>query len=246
MMQQKIYNILFLFFSFYYCLGSLIPLHLIYTDSHLVLLEQWLLPSLQDSVEIIIHYLPQECPSGKFLQKGWKKTTIKKVEIIVEAIKHCTTGWFIYSDVDIQFFRPVVEELANLLENHDIVFQKDNPHGTVCSGFFACKANEKTWRLWERVLNFMLESNYSDQGALNYILKTNITDLGLQWNYLPLTYYGGGSLTGKMWKIGKLLKIPHNIALHHANWTIGITNKIAQLAAVKKMVTYYQTLGKKI
>ena len=38
------------------------------------------------------------------------------------------------------------------------------------------------------------------------------------------------------WEPGCELNIPQDIVMHHANWTIGIENKIAQLQYVRDIV----------
>ncbi|MFA5008208.1 MAG: putative nucleotide-diphospho-sugar transferase [Candidatus Omnitrophota bacterium] len=58
----------------------------------------------------------------------------------------------------------------------------------------------------------------------------------VKWGYLPKEFFGGGTLTGKLWSPGMSLPIPKNIILHHANWTIGVENKIAQLKYVRGVV----------
>ncbi len=58
----------------------------------------------------------------------------------------------------------------------------------------------------------------------------------VQWDYLPIEFFGGGTLTGKPWRPGQRLPVPGNIIMHHANWTVGIKNKIAQLTYVRKVV----------
>lgn len=58
----------------------------------------------------------------------------------------------------------------------------------------------------------------------------------LKIKHLPATFFGGGTFTADLWKPGDDLIIPDNIILHHANWTIGIENKLEQLKYVKDAV----------
>ena len=48
---------------------------------------------------------------------------------------------------------------------------------------------------------------------------------------------GGGTFTGHGWKPEQKLTIPDEILMHHANYTQGIKNKIAQLKYVKTVVS---------
>jgi hypothetical protein len=54
---------------------------------------------------------------------------------------------------------------------------------------------------------------------------------------LPDTFLSGGTLTGKRWNPGDYLQLLDGIYMHHANWTIGVENKITQLKYVKALVT---------
>jgi hypothetical protein len=58
----------------------------------------------------------------------------------------------------------------------------------------------------------------------------------MKWKYLPVEFFGGGTLTGTLWEPGLPLTVPENIFVHHANWTVGVSNKIAQLSYVRKIV----------
>lgn len=58
----------------------------------------------------------------------------------------------------------------------------------------------------------------------------------LKVNHLPNTFFSGGTFSANLWKPNEHLMIPDDIILHHANWTIGIKNKIEQLNYVRKIV----------
>ncbi len=214
-------------------------LYAIYTPSHAVLKDNWFLPSIQDDFDLVIEFHEQTCPSANFLSKGWTSTTIKKVELIIRAIQENWGKVFIFSDVDIQFFSPIQNKIEQLMDGKDMVIQKNNPQNSsrekICSGFFACRGNKKTLQLWQNVLQLMLHNKkISDQNALNICLKKK-SNQNVVWDYLPITFFGGGTLTGHrgyLWTPGKKLPIPQNIVMHHANWTIGTKNKIAQLRYV--------------
>jgi hypothetical protein len=208
-----------------------------YTPSHESLFLEWFLPSFKtynSDIELIVQKIDQTCESAMFKKKGWKATTLQKVQMIIEAIHRTWNYYFIYSDVDVQFFGPIKKELELLLQEYDLVIQKDHPKGTVCSGFFACRSNEKTLALWQDVYKAMETiEKYSDQGALNYCLIKKKNPYDIAWTFLPKTYFGGATLTGHSWNPGQHLLIPVNPKMHHANWTVGIEHKIEQLKYVK-------------
>lgn len=210
-----------------------------YTPSHAIFKDEWFIPTLnalKESCNVVIKFYPQECAQAQWMRPGWTDTTLHKIELILEAIEKHWGDIFIYADIDIQFFAPFVADVLQRMEGLDLVFQRHNPQGVVCSGFFACRANQTTKDFFLMVQSMMQKNKkMSDQPAINHQLKKH-TDLA--WDYLPDTFFGGGtrSATSKAWEPGDGLDIPEGIILHHANCTRGIKNKLAQLAYVRKVV----------
>src|SRR6266404_5466514 len=237
-------NMYYIFIACLFCVTKFfsqekIKLYALYTPSHKVLKDQFFLPSIQDDFDVVCELYDQTCPSAKFMDEGWTQTTMKKVDLIIRAIKENWGSIFIFSDVDIQFFCPIQKKILKLMEGKDIVMQKNSPNGVLCTGFFACRGNEKTLQLWTDVKKTM-EKNClnSDQNSFNRCIKRNAQSnpYNVVWAYLPNSFFGGGTLTGCEWRPGMFLPIPHNIMIHHANWTKGIDNKIAQLVYVRNEV----------
>lgn len=236
-MKQKI-SILFLSFFLFvtniYTQETIDKIYIFYSPSHKKLRDKWFLPSLQDDYQVIEEFYPQD-GDGNFMNKQWLKMMNHKVDLIIRGILENWGGIFVHSDVDIQFFRPTKELLLQEIKDYDLVIQKDNPQGILCCGFFACRGNEKTLKLWQAVKMYIKEHNVHDQKALNALLKGD-NPFEIKWKYLPNIFMSGGTYSGKPWNPGKELFIPHDIVLHHANWTIGVPNKIKQLKYVKNKV----------
>jgi Nucleotide-diphospho-sugar transferase len=214
-------------------------LYALYTPSHEILKDDFFLPSIQDDFDIIFEFCDQTCASAKFMDEGWTDTTMRKVDLIIRAIQENWGSIFIFSDVDIQFFSPVQAKILQLMEGKDMVIQRNSPNGVLCSGFFACCGNERTLQLWQDVKTIMQKNKLnSDQKSLNQCIKRHSkkNPYNVAWAYLPKTFFGGGTLTGFEWVPGMNLPIPNGIMMHHANWTKGIKNKIAQLIYVRNVV----------
>ncbi len=246
--MKKFFIVFFLcFFHVIHVLPQKIKLYALYTPSHEVLKDQFFLPSIQDDFEIIFEFCEQTCQSAKFMSEGWTETTIRKVDLIIRAIEENWGSIFIFSDVDIQFFCPIKDAILQYMRNKDMVIQKNAPNGVLCSGFFACRGNEKTLQLWKDVKKTMQKNKlHSDQISLNRCIKRHSkkNPYNLVWAYLPKTFFGGGTLTGHEWSPGMHLPIPQNIMMHHANWTKGIKHKIAQLVYVRNVVRKRQNKPK--
>ncbi|HXW86542.1 MAG TPA: putative nucleotide-diphospho-sugar transferase [Candidatus Bathyarchaeia archaeon] len=224
-----------------------IKLYAIYTPSHEILVNTYFLPSLKkyNNFDITLVLQPQECPSAVFKSQGWTKTTRKKVDLIIQAIDENWGDMFVFSDVDIQFFAPIEQLIPTLMEGYDLRIQRNAPGDKPCTGFFICRANKKTRALWCDVRQYMEEcTQVSDQlSFIRCLLGCNPyhgtrNPYTIRWDYLPDMFFSAGTLEAKQWKPGQKLRTPHKIVLHHANWTTGIDNKIAQLTYVEKLVRY--------
>lgn len=203
------------------------------TESHKIFLNQFISTfPFEDGLDLEIKFLPQECDSGSYHSKGWGRTMKRKVEYIIDALNNTKDDSFmIHSDIDIQFFGKIKSDLETIMnkENKDIFFQNDGHQ--VCMGFFICKKNKNILNLFTNVLND-LENHMDDQFAVNHFLRKNDINYGI----LPERYFTIG-IRNSLWS-GEDIKfnIPDNIIMHHANFTVGIENKINLLKKIKTQI----------
>lgn len=202
-----------------------------FTDSHRVFLPFFLdsFP-FEDGLNLEIKYFPQECENGEYHSNGWKKTMERKVEYILYSLENTNDGeYFIHSDIDIQFFGKIKNDLETLVKNtdKDILFQNDGIQ--VCMGFFICRKNEKTFNFFKKILS-ELHNHRDDQYAANYFLN----EMNIFYDKLPERYYTIGIQHG-VWD-GNLTDfyVPNDILMHHANFTVGVDNKIKLLKLIKE------------
>lgn len=145
----------------------------LYTPSHEPLLKDWLLPSLRDPYTLCFQPYDQVGPRDQHVYgtPSFTRTTLLKVEVILRAIRENWGDVFVYSDVDVQFFRPTEPLLRRLIRNFDLLFQRDSPEGIACAGFFACRTTPVTLGFWESVHRYMLANpGKNDQDAVNDLL----------------------------------------------------------------------------
>jgi hypothetical protein len=213
-----------------------IKLYTFYSESHKVFIP-WFENSIKDvepSICPIFKEVEQRCKSGEFASSGWNDSMRQKFEYLIDIINNETNGYFIFSDIDVQFFRPITEQAPEILKNYDIVFQND--YGSVCTGFFYCRVNERTKNLFTEGLK-RISSFRDDQDCVDFILKSNIIQ-GLKYQLLPEEYFTYGKYFpqhGRIWDGSDInFEIPDNIITHHANYTIGIKNKINLLQLVRE------------
>lgn len=212
-----------------------VKLYAFYTPSHQEFKDEWFIPSIQDDYELILERFDQECPTGTIMQAGWNNIMVHKLDMILRGIKENWGKVFVHSDVDIQFFGKTKNVLMKAMEGKDLVIQRDDPYGEVCAGFFACRGNDRTLKLFEQIKRKVLEpgNRHHDQDWLNeFIYRSN--PFNVTWDYLPREMFmGGGTYTAQLWLPGRNLPVPDTLLMHHANYTKGPQNKFAQLNYVK-------------
>ena len=94
-----------------------------FTPSHREMFEKWFLKELTE-FEVVETKGDQECQTGHYYQEGWKNTTMKKVDVFIQAVKENMGDVFVFSDVDIQFFGPIKQQLIDELGEFDIAIQR--------------------------------------------------------------------------------------------------------------------------
>jgi hypothetical protein len=222
-----------------------------YTPSHLPLVEQHFLPSakaefgnavidhrctprIDQSVTdgLRIRELNQDCTTGEFDTAGFQATCVRKVEFIIEAL-HLETEPFIFSDVDVRFYGPVVDDLLKCLGSADMAFQWDGPSGRECTGFMVLRPSGKLRRFWENVRDRMADHDMMDQDAAHSELEFDRVagTADISKVILPERYWTFGR-NNMHWMPGEGVNPPADLLVHHANWTTGVDNKLSLLEAV--------------
>lgn len=226
-------------------------LYTFYTDTHIHFLCDYFLPSLRDNFELIIDKKDQLTKSGIYMEDRWIDTMFFKVDTIIKGITENinSNSLFVHSDIDIQFFGPVEEEIIKCTNNYDMVFQKGAR--SINNGFFVCRANQKNLMFWRDVKDFMKENNVHDEAAsktllglpLDYYDNSNSAfkkfenKYKISWIYLPVDIFVGGQYCVESFESQKLISPPLTTLMHHATSTVGFEGKIRQLEHVKNFLS---------
>lgn len=190
-----------------------------YTESH-IQLHEMLKSSLEKTnpdLELVSDLLPQECVTGNFMESGWNLTMNKKMDQIINSID--TGEIFIHSDADVYFFKPVKDKLLEELGDFDIAFQDDSFSG-LCCGFFIARPSHNLKNLWTDV-KYNIDRYGNDQNALNMVIKNH----PIKYKMLSRTFFTYGHVGRGIWN-NDHFEVDPNIHVAHANWTVGVQNKI--------------------
>jgi hypothetical protein len=210
-------------------------LYTYYSESHQVLFERYFRPSLPDGDDLELEVTQiRQFGDGNYMTEGWRQTMREKVGVILNALDR--DPCFIWDDCDVQFFGPIVDVLTAELGEYELACQNDSG-GMLCAGFFICKSTENTKRMFHTIFEEMTAdtSEVDDQQRLNRhahacrctFLSQRFWTVGLQLNGVgrPLTRWQGQDVA-----------VPKGILMHHANWTVGVDNKIKLLELVRDKV----------
>ena len=203
-----------------------------FSESHRQLLDVFTKSfPYEDGVDLTVRFLPQECASANFESSGWNRTMERKIDYIIEYLQSMDdTDMMVHADVDINFYRPFKGDLQSLMADYDILFQNDVV--CLCMGFFIAKKTDKLVELMKQVRG-SIDRYGNDQYAMNALIKS----AGLKYGILPDRYYTFGMNRIGVWNPGiNDFSVPSDIVLHHANWTVGVENKINLMNLVSSKV----------
>jgi len=88
-----------------------LKVYTIYSDSHRILFEEYFVPSLKNTDLELHAYKTKQFGSGEFGTHNFAKAVLDKINIIIRAVEENDGDIFIYSDVDIIFFKKISYDL---------------------------------------------------------------------------------------------------------------------------------------
>lgn len=212
---------------------SKINLYTFFTESHEYLLNNYFLPSFQsaglaNNFNLNIIKCKQYSESGSFNTHGFHTTMLDKLKILIHAAEN--NDRFVFADCDIQFFKNIYNDVVDI-DGYDLVAQNDL--GSVCAGFLIINSSENLKNFLRFVYEQCEANPYkypNDQVCINTHL-----DL-INYKLLPIDkYYSVGNYNqGQVWNGEDISNAPNDLILHHANFTIGVDNKIKLMNIIKK------------
>jgi hypothetical protein len=208
-----------------------------YTPSHKEIYDKYFVESFNNHLSndfILDTELGiQKTKNGDFSDPELGSSMDDKLILLKRAITENDGNWFIYADCDIQFFDNIKNDINNYInlgmkENIDMFCQEDC--NSICAGFLLIRSSKKMNDFIDLISKERHKFN-NDQLAMNQYANY------IRYSFLPRNmYYTVGNYNGgRVWNAGDTVYLPNKILLHHANFTIGVKNKIIMMDQVKKI-----------
>ncbi|MCO6430885.1 MAG: class I SAM-dependent methyltransferase [Deltaproteobacteria bacterium] len=197
------------------------------TPHYQTIVDRYFLPFMPSDFDLREARLDQQVERYVFQGENWADLCLYKADVIVQAVRENMGSNILFTDADIQFFRPCRWQLEQLLEEHSMAFQNNlapgEPGFEINFGFFAVWCDAATLAFWE-AFRTLLRSNTKifDQELVTLMLR----QVPLKWAMLSHEEF---MCPGRKWEPGQPLPVTPNLAMHHANWTMGIESKLRQL-----------------
>lgn len=197
-----------------------------YTDSHAYLYENFLKKTVNkfNEYELISEKGNQYCEDGSFNSKNFGKTTFEKIKFVLDSNEWESNDITIFTDADVVFLKNTKEFFQNEIENLDMVFQNDN--WTCNTGVYIFKRNNNVKQLLENILSIQNVGFHNEQVALNSIIR----DHNIKYKLFDERIWNVNFQGLCPWDGNELINFPDNILMFHANYMVGVKNKINALS----------------
>lgn len=206
-------------------------LYTFYTDTHEILLNDFFITSFNETNmcdDFNLHTIKakQKSNTGCFNSPGFHGTMLDKLDIIISAME--SDDLFVFADCDIQFFQNIYSDILKY-KNFDILAQSDI--NSICAGFMIIQSSDKLKQYFRNIYN-LLANNPTAYPNDQVCINSNLNNIN--YTLLPINeYYTVGNYNnGTVWN-GEDITVPQSILMHHANFTIGVANKIRLMKIVK-------------
>jgi hypothetical protein len=222
-------------------------IYTVFTESHYDLFKNYFIKTFpfDNNLQLVVKFKPQVCPSSEFQSEGWRDTMKYKVRCFIDAAYETPYNeCFMFSDPDIQFFKPFSQDVIQQLGNFDAAFQNDYGGG-VNTGFFIMRSTPQT-RAFLKTVEGNLEKFPEEQVCFNFLMQnfSLYPKISFNWKFLSREYWTYGEkaiqpkITGEQYSIwdgtDDDFNIPKEIVIHHGNWTNNFANKVKLLDLVRK------------
>lgn len=249
-------------------MNNKVRMYTCFTESHKEMYDRYFLPSVPESFELSTFQFEQECTTGEYHSDGWVKAVSRKVDVIRDAIDTVRNedgpDYFLFSDCDIRFFTDFKDDLDHHMKTHDFIAMDDDIY---CTGFMGIRADDRAAFMWEWASE-NIEKYQCDQPTGNAFIKKHEQAMKLDsfipaWLQTPklrrhteqgpmrfgkfprMKYFNHMHLGTEeaVWDGESPIVISDNqfdqMLMMHANYTMGIENKVKLLEQIGQQKINY-------
>lgn len=182
--------------------------------------DQYLAPHCQLQKRLLPYY------AGNFGEEAFNEMGRESIAYTANVLRQNIGRHIVVSGCDLRFYRDFMPEIEAALEAAELVGLND-VYGPVCGELLAFVCSERIIALYDWIAAH--DRQYSNE---QFTLNAGIKALGIHAAMMPTNFWTVGHQGAQIWSPGNPVVPPQDIALHHANFTIGAENKLALLDAV--------------
>ena len=214
-----------------------------YTPTHAEMCHRFVLSRAAGFDDVRRTAFGQTCPTGEFKAAGWNECMLDKLRCLMALP---TDGMpTIYVDADVCLFPGLadwVDDFAARLGDDEIAFSDDVIQW--CAGVMVFRSTPRVQTFWQTIADLSVAWDVPDQEAI-HALRAQAAErrgrLPIRPRVLsPEVVCNWGTVSAPTkpppWN-GEPFAVPTTCLAWHANWTIGIKNKLRMLERVATAAT---------
>lgn len=202
-----------------------------YTPTHAEMCKRFVLGRAGAFDEVISIEYEQTCPAGAFKHDGWNRCMDDKLKTLLRIPLDGKPTLYVDSDVLVR--RGLADWAtwhARNMQYDEIAYSDDVLQW--CAGVMLFRPTKKTRRWWELVADMSRLLDQPDQDVI-HVLRTYAKRLPVPMSVMPGSRICNWATIGNqsVWD-GQPFVVPKTCLAWHANWTVGVENKMRMLEHV--------------
>lgn len=198
---------------------------------------------LAKDFDLVVHR--PESDYGTFATDVFRSSYAAELGRVIEVLQDNVDRLVVWTDADMRWYKNPIADIHRLWQQGDILCSMDSPPGVeprdCCTGIQFFNVTPKLlefYRFW-RSLNedpkYNVGHSHAQVSFNDALVKFRI----VRATALPNTYWTHGLVGQRVWdgrNLDDLPDPPEDLVVHHANYTIGVSNKVRLLEEMQRRV----------
>lgn len=221
-----------------------------YTPTHKDMCERFVMSRAWGFDERHFAQHEQTCPTGGFKSEGWNDCMLDKLNTLLSLPTDGTAT--LYVDADVCLMPSLVEWCRWYVEHLDadeVAFSSDVVQW--CAGIMLFRSSKRVHAFWQTIADLSAAVNAPDQDVIHWLrvqAEQQKGRLPIVGRMLPADVFCNWATVNAPhvpapWD-GQPFEVPKTCLAWHANWTIGVDNKMRMLERVAMRTTSQDELVK--